>query len=73
MNRMLDGKVEDPEEQAILVILRESKIRSVAEFLQLSVGAGWERLDGAIDGEEHAQLVGLYLTHPLISWSQPLG
>jgi hypothetical protein len=52
---------EDEEEQAVLKILRSSKERSVAEFLQLVVGVTWERLDNNFDGQEHSDLVTLFV------------
>jgi hypothetical protein len=52
--------VEDDEEQAILTILRASKTRSPAEFLQIAASINWEILDSIFDGTEHSQLEELF-------------
>jgi hypothetical protein len=52
---------EDEEEQATLKILKTSKQRSVAEFLELVIGVTWERLDNNFDGQEHNDLVKLFI------------
>lgn len=60
INRMMDGAVEDEEEQAILRILKDSKARSAAEFLQLAAAVTWERLFNKFDGSEYDELEGLF-------------
>lgn len=60
IDRLLDGSVGDDDEEAILTVLRETKIRSQAEFLQLGAAATWDRLDSAIDGEQYDALNALF-------------
>ena len=60
INLMLDGAVEDEEEQAILAILRMSKSRSVADFAQIAAQATWEKLYNSFDGQEYDDLEGLF-------------
>ena len=58
---MLDNTwTEDEEEDAILLILKATKDRSVAEFAQLSHSATWEKLYTSIDGTQYNTLEGLY-------------
>ncbi|MDQ3548029.1 MAG: hypothetical protein M3439_04335 [Chloroflexota bacterium] len=58
---MLDNTwTEDEEEDAILLILKATKGRSVAEFAQLSHSATWEKLYTSIDGTQYNTLEGLY-------------
>jgi hypothetical protein len=52
--------VVDEEEDAILTILRDTKTRSPAEFLQLAASASWEILDSSFDGTQRDQLVALF-------------
>jgi hypothetical protein len=60
INRMLDGPTLDEDEDAILTILRETKTRSPAEFLQLTASATWEALDTDFNGEQYDQLEALF-------------
>jgi hypothetical protein len=57
---MLDGPTLDEDEDAILTILRETKTRSPAEFLQLTASATWEALDTDFNGEQYDQLEALF-------------
>jgi hypothetical protein len=59
INRLLDGAVEDEEEQAILAVLRTSKARSVADFAQIVAQASWEKLDNSFNGTEYNDLEGM--------------
>jgi hypothetical protein len=61
IERLLDGAVEDEEEQAILTILRETKKRSVAEFAQLVAQATWEKLSNSFNGQEYDDLEQLFV------------
>jgi hypothetical protein len=60
INKMLDGPTLDEDENAILTILRETKTRSPAEFLQLTASATWEALDTDFNGEQYDQLEALF-------------
>jgi hypothetical protein len=60
VNRMLDGGVEDEEEQATLTVLRMSKARSTADFAQLAAQASWERLYTSFEGQEYEDLERLF-------------
>jgi len=60
INRLLDGAVEDEEEQAILTILRASRERSTADFVQIAAQATWEKLDNSFNGQEYDDLEALF-------------
>ena len=65
VNRALGGSdiipaVVDEEEDAVLAVLRETKARSAAEFLQVAASATWERLDDALDGTQRDELAKLF-------------
>jgi hypothetical protein len=60
INKMLDGPTLDEDEDAVLTILRETKTRSPAEFLQLTASATWEALDTDFNGEQYDQLEELF-------------
>jgi hypothetical protein len=60
VNRLLDGAVEDEEEQAILNVLRTSKGRSTADFAQIAAQATWEKLYNSFDGQEYDDLEGMF-------------
>ena len=63
-NRMLESSIVDgvldDDELAILTVLRETKTRSPAEFLQLAQSATWETLDSRFHGAEVDQLKELF-------------
>jgi hypothetical protein len=59
-NKMLDGAVEDEEEEGILTVLRDTKTRSPAEFLQLAGSATWEELDSSFNGTQYDDLEALF-------------
>jgi len=60
VNRLLDGAVEDEEEQAILAVLRTSKERSTADFAQIAAQASWEKLYNAFNGQEYDDLEAMF-------------
>jgi hypothetical protein len=60
LDQMLSGHTGGEDEEAILDILRESKKRSLAEFLQLVVEASYDSLDYSIDNNESDQFRGLF-------------
>ncbi|HEV2856584.1 MAG TPA: hypothetical protein VHC97_27605 [Thermoanaerobaculia bacterium] len=59
INRMTDGSTGDDDELGILHILRESKKRSTAEFLQLIAAGRYALLDSSLDNQEHDQFMAL--------------
>jgi hypothetical protein len=59
VDRMLDGACEE-EEDAILVIVRETKTRTHAEFCQLGASATWETLFDSFDGSQYDELEGMF-------------
>ncbi|MGH3567958.1 MAG: hypothetical protein ACRDRH_18390 [Pseudonocardia sp.] len=52
--------VVDEEEDAALRILEETKIRSVAEFLQVAGASTWEVLSDVMDGDQYDKLEGMF-------------
>ncbi|MFF4550781.1 hypothetical protein ACFY1J_42560 [Streptomyces sp. NPDC001406] len=64
LKRVMDGSVLDPvgdaREAAVLTVLRDTKTRSQAEFLQIAAGATWQLLDDSIQGSEFDELVQLF-------------
>ena len=60
IDRALSGACEDEEEQAVLTVLRDTKARSIAEFMQLVSATTWEKLFNAFDGGEYDDLEGLF-------------
>ena len=45
-------------------VLRETKARSAAEFLQLGQSATWETLDSSFNGEQYDNLEALFQVLP---------
>jgi hypothetical protein len=54
------GAVENDDEQGILRVLRDTKTRSAAEFLQLAQSATWETLDSSFQGDDFDELAELF-------------
>jgi hypothetical protein len=52
IQEMIDGATEDAQEQRILQILEETKLKDPQEFYQIVAAVGWDELDSNLHGDE---------------------